>query len=124
MPKPELEFVDVQTHFKWERNKEGSSQQVLAYDADTGNITKIVTRDPGHEQFTPVQVHDFWEEVYIMDGALFDKGLNKWFRAGMYTCRPPGMLHGPYKACPHQGAKMFVTLTYPPGTKAAGSDNA
>jgi hypothetical protein len=69
-----------------------------------------VTRDPGHEQFGDQQVHDFWrvispiviwleqaadmsrEEVLMLDGALYDKGLKKWFKAGDYTCRPPGMV--------------------------------
>jgi hypothetical protein len=32
------------------------------------------------------------EEVLMLDGALYDKGLKKWFKAGDYTCRPPGMV--------------------------------
>lgn len=42
--------------------------------------------------------HDFWEEVYILEGSLKDLRLNETFVAGMYACRPPGMPHGPWQA--------------------------
>ena len=44
-----------------------------------------------------VQRHDFWEEVWIIDGALHDIPLNQTFPKGMYACRPPGMPHGPWR---------------------------
>ena len=40
--------------------------------------------------------HDFWEEVYIIDGELHDKSINETFSSGMFASRPPGMPHGPY----------------------------
>jgi len=43
-----------------------------------------------------VITHDFWEEVYIIDGEMHDKTVNQTFTAGMSACRPPGMPHGPY----------------------------
>jgi hypothetical protein len=51
--------------------------------------------------------HDFWEEVFIVDGSLMDLGLRQTFSAGMYACRPPGMLHGPYRS--PSGALLFET---------------
>ena len=42
------------------------------------------------------QTHDFWEEVYILEGAIYDTVLKKNFTSGMYACRPPGMKHGPW----------------------------
>jgi hypothetical protein len=45
-----------------------------------------------------VQRHAFWEEVWIVEGALHDLRLNQTFTRGMYTCRPPGMPHGPWTA--------------------------
>ncbi|TYJ59216.1 hypothetical protein B9479_000205 [Cryptococcus floricola] len=111
MPKPELEFKHL-TDFAWDR-KEGFAQQILAYDEETGDTTKVVSRDPGHEQHGPPQIHtDFWEEVYILSGSIYDKGLKQWFRAGSYCCRPPGMIHGPYISCPNEGVKMFVNVRY------------
>jgi len=44
------------------------------------------------------QVHDFWEEVYIVEGALHDLTLDQTFGQGSYACRPPGMPHGPWVA--------------------------
>ena len=41
--------------------------------------------------------HDFWEEVWILEGELIDLGKRQTFGAGMYACRPPGMVHGPYR---------------------------
>jgi hypothetical protein len=43
-----------------------------------------------------VQVHDFWEEVYILEGSFTDTRLGQTFRAGDFACRPPGMEHGPW----------------------------
>jgi hypothetical protein len=40
-------------------------------------------------------VHDFWEEVYILEGNQWDG--DQFFEKGMYACRPPGMRHGPYR---------------------------
>jgi hypothetical protein len=56
---------------------------------------------PGHttsfSAFDPKQVfvHDFWEEVYIVEGSHWDG--DRHFKKGMYACRPPGMKHGPYR---------------------------
>jgi hypothetical protein len=52
--------------------------------------------DPGVETAETI-AHDFWEEVFILDGELIDLGKRQTFRAGMYACRPPGMVHGPYR---------------------------
>ena len=42
-----------------------------------------------------VQIHDFCEEVYILDGVITGLRLDQACTAGMYVCRPPGMPHGP-----------------------------
>jgi hypothetical protein len=45
-----------------------------------------------------VQSHDFWEEIFIIDGDLTDLRLGETFSKGMYACRPPGMKHGPWSS--------------------------
>jgi hypothetical protein len=45
-----------------------------------------------------VQQHDFWEEVWILEGSIHDLTLDRMFVAGMYACRPPGMPHGPWRS--------------------------
>ncbi len=99
MAKPELEFhrpsgewvaasVDVP----------GIWTQVLAEDAPSGAYTGLQRYDPGVDTGPlGVRVHDYWEEVYILEGDLTDLSLNATFTAGMYACRPPGMPHGPWR---------------------------
>ena len=59
-------------------------------------MTCLVKFDAGVESSETI-AHDFWEEVWILEGELIDLGKQQTFTAGMYACRPPGMLHGPYR---------------------------
>ena len=65
--------------------------------ADSGACvsTRMLRFSPG--VVTDVVItHDFWEEVYIIEGELTDTRINQTFTSGMSACRPPGMPHGPY----------------------------
>jgi ChrR Cupin-like domain len=75
----------------------GLTEPILATDPDGGAASRMLRFEPGTDT-TPngVQVHDFWKEVYILDGAITDLRLDHTFTAGMYVCRPPGMPHGPW----------------------------
>lgn len=78
----------------------GLFERILAVeDPETGVATRILRFDPGTDT-TPggVQVHAFWEEVYILEGTLHDLTLDQTFPKGTYACRPPGMRHGPWVA--------------------------
>jgi hypothetical protein len=55
-------------------------------------------------------VHDFWEEVWIVEGSLYDIAKEQTFLAGYYACRPPGMKHGPYRI--PQGCVTFEIRYY------------
>lgn len=74
----------------------GLTERVLS-EARPGVATRILRFEPGTDT-TPngVQVHDFWEEVYILEGSFRDTKLDETFSAGQYACRPPGMPHGPW----------------------------
>jgi hypothetical protein len=104
MPKPELEFF-TPDHLPWESvagsAREGAGgpgvhQKILSRDAERGSVTRLVRFDTGVES-SDVIAHDFWEEVWILEGELVDLGKQQTFSSGMYACRPPGMLHGPYR---------------------------
>ncbi len=99
MPKPELEFFDPLETMQWTPipGVEGLSEIILSKDPDTGDYTRLLKFEPGTDT-SPMglQRHDFWEEVWIVDGSIHDLGLDKTFRKGMYACRPPGMPHGPW----------------------------
>ena len=104
MPKPEREFSRPD-ELPWEA-VEGSSgggaggrgvtQKILSRDADSGDVTRLLRMEAGVQTADTIS-HDFWEEVWILEGELIDVGKQQRFTAGMYACRPPGMLHGPYR---------------------------
>jgi hypothetical protein len=98
--KPEIEFRPADM-FPWSPVPNGVSglhEAILARAGDSHVATRLLRFDPGTDT-TPagVQVHDFWEEVYILEGELCDLTLGETFRAGAYACRPPGMPHGPWR---------------------------
>ena len=103
MAKPEYEFH--QPMAEW-RPAEGALsavtgvwRQVLARDPATGVYTSLTRFEPGVDTSPagPAR-HDYWEEVYILEGDLTDLALGQTFHQGMYACRPPGMLHGPWRS--------------------------
>lgn len=97
MPKEEKEFFDPSAIGPKPSSvfSQGAFEQILSVDDESGALTQILTIEPGVEN-DEVLIHDYWEEVFILEGEAVDKRLNKTFTAGMYACRPPGMKHGPY----------------------------
>jgi anti-sigma factor ChrR (cupin superfamily) len=104
MPKPELEFF-APDHLPWRQvagsqtggaGGPGVEQKILSEDPETGDVTRRLRFAAGVETTETIS-HDFWEEVFIVEGTLIDLGKKQTFKAGMYACRPPGMLHGPYR---------------------------
>jgi hypothetical protein len=102
MAKAEREFFPVE-EVAWTPAMGGQVpglyERVLAADPSTGVATRILRFDPGTDTSAAgPQTHPFWEEVYILQGSLHDLTLNQTFGQGTYACRPPGMLHGPWRA--------------------------
>ena len=98
MSKPEFEFFPA-TDVEWTRvpgPAEGLTERILARQ-DASVATRLLHLEPGTDSSpNGVQIHDFWEEVYILEGEMTDVRLGETFTAGMYACRPPGMEHGPW----------------------------
>jgi hypothetical protein len=98
--KPELEFFSSES-VDWTRvpgDADGLYERILAR-ADGEVATRLLRFEPGTDTSpNGVQVHGFWEEVYILEGAIHDLTLGETFETGMYACRPPGMRHGPWTA--------------------------
>jgi ChrR-like protein with cupin domain len=103
MPKPELEFFRPD-HLLWRpvaaspvggAGGAGVDEKILSRD-ETGGVTRLLRFAPGVETKETI-THDFWEEVWILEGELYDIGKRATYTAGMYACRPPGMVHGPYR---------------------------
>jgi hypothetical protein len=94
---------------RWvEAGAPGIEEMCLSRDPATGDDTSLLRWEPGTES-TPLgaKANDYWEEVYIIDGALTDLTLGQTFSAGMYACRPPGMRHGPWKSASGYLALVF-----------------
>src|SRR5437763_8503852 len=113
MSKPEIEFTPVE-NTGWTActgSVRGLQERILARDPVAGVATRMLRFAPGTDT-TPngVVVHDFWEEVSILEGSLHDISLGKTFPAGTYACRPPGMKHGPWRA--PQGCLTFEVRYY------------
>lgn len=107
--KVEREFFDPARSIEWQPvagYPAGIFERVLSADPESVDYTRLLSFQPGIETRERL-VHDFWEEVYIADGYLIDKTLEKTFTAGMYACRPPGMEHGPYST-PEGGVTFEV----------------
>lgn len=101
MGKPEIEFRDV-GEWGWvpiPGPVPGLSERILAHDKAGGVASRMLRFEPGCDTTANgVLRHDFWEEVYILEGELHDLELDRTFTEGMYACRPPGMPHGPWRS--------------------------
>ena len=117
MPKQEREFFDVkELEATAVAVQPGLTERILSHDPVSGDYTRLLYFPPGAET-TGVQRHDFWAEVWIVEGAIFDVTLQKNFTAGMYACRPPGMPHGPWRS--PEGCTTFEVRYFKPEAKAA-----
>ena len=107
--KPHLEFHAVDMAGGWQvpaGYPAGIEQKILAgaldEDKKSGTRTRLLRFAPGVFTTAPF-VHDYWEEVYLVDGDLTvgndaeGRG-GEAFARGTYACRPPGAAHGPFKS--------------------------
>lgn len=99
--KPEIEFTDV-AEFAFEPvpgGVDGLVERTLSNDPATGIATRMLRFAPGTDTSEAgVLRHDFWEEVYILEGEMHDLTLDEVFGPGSYASRPPGMPHGPWRS--------------------------
>ena len=100
MAKVEREFFPTDT-IDWQPvevagYERGCYEKILSVDDETGSFTRLMRLDPG-VRVSGTLTHDFWEEVYIIEGDLTDTAKKQTFKEGYYACRPPGMVHGPYE---------------------------
>ena len=107
MNKPHLEFAPVDMNAGWATPPgypAGIKQKILASDLDEnrkmGSRTRLLRFEPGVYTTAPF-IHDYWEEVFLVQGDLTvgndAKGQGgEAFAPFTYACRPPGAYHGPF----------------------------
>src|SRR5205823_12896907 len=100
------------------RVSRGIEQKILAGALDegrrTGSRTRLLRFAPGVFTTAPF-VHEYWEEVYLIEGDLTvgndaDGKGGESFPPGTYACRPPGAVHGPFKS--NSGCLLYETHYY------------
>lgn len=118
--KPHLEFHAVDMKSGWAPPPgypAGIEQKILAGALDeergSGTRTRLLRFRPGVFTTAPF-VHDYWEEVYLIEGDLTvgndaqGQG-GEPFAPGTYACRPPGAVHGPFKS---DGGCLLLEIHY------------
>lgn len=96
---------------------EGIEQKIIAgsldEDGKQGHRTRLLRFAPGVFTTAPF-VHDYWEEVYLVEGDLTvgndenGKG-GEAYPVHTYACRPPGVYHGPFKS---EGGCVLMEIHY------------
>lgn len=120
MLKPHLEFVSLDLNRGWSvppGYPTGIEEKILcgALSAETGSgsRTRLLRFAPGVYTTAPF-VHEYWEEVYLVQGDLTvgsdanGKGGTS-FGPNTYACRPPGAFHGPFKS---ENGCMLLEIHY------------
>jgi hypothetical protein len=95
--KAEHEFFPV-GEVPWQDASPAVAERVLSRGADERTLTRVARWAPGTDTSAAGVIrHDYFEEVYLLDGDLHDLTLGRTFTAGYYAARRPGMPHGPYR---------------------------
>ena len=54
--------------------------------------------------------HDYPEEIFVISGRLYDEAFQMWLEPGYYASRPPGEVHGPFRA---DGNVIILEISFP-----------
>lgn len=74
----------------------GGYEKILNIDPETGSVTRLLRLEPGTET-KHVLRHEFYEELFVVDGSSVDLSKNIKIESGYYGYRHPGMEHGPWR---------------------------
>ena len=87
------------------------SQITIAEDPQTGDYTRLTKFLDGYstEAFGP-KSHDYPEEIFVISGRLYDEAFQMWLEPGYYASRPPGEVHGPFRA---DGNVIILEISFP-----------
>jgi hypothetical protein len=111
---PYLNLLSPDADVQWTpvAGLEGIAEAItVAIDSDTGDYTRLTRFLPGSDTFAyGAKVHDYPEEVLVLEGRLYDAAVDRWLTVGDYASRPPGEPHGPFRT--DEGCVVFE-VSYP-----------
>jgi hypothetical protein len=99
---------------RWEE-VEGSDGQMhqltIAEDPETGDYTRLTRFKAGcsMEAFG-AKAHEYPEEIVVVSGRIYDAAFDLWLEPGSYASRPPGEVHGPFRA---EEETVVLEMSYP-----------
>ena len=104
----QFEFHPAESSYNraWTQLEPGVDELVLNQDPATGRRTTLQRWQPGARNQQQIFVHDYVEEIFMVDGDLYDTNLEQGWKKGAYAYRKPGMRHGPFKS--ETGCLMFI----------------
>jgi hypothetical protein len=98
---------------QWEEieGSEGNMHQItVAEDPATGDYTRLTRFKSGYSTDSfGAKSHEYPEEIFIVSGRFYDSAFDQWLEAGYYASRPPGEIHGPFKA---EGDAVVLEISY------------
>ena len=99
-----------------------AQELTLAMDEETGDYTRLTRFLPGADTTAlGGKSHDYPEEVFIIEGRLYDAAFDRWLTKGDYASRPPGEQHGPFRT--DEGC-LVLEVSYPSQSiKSASKDS-
>lgn len=85
--------------WQWIKGMEGiAAELLLSRDPETEEYTKLTKFLPKADtRKFGSKAHSYPEEVFIVEGRLFDEAVGLWLETGFYASRPPGEVHGPFQ---------------------------
>lgn len=86
-------------------------QLTLSIDEVTGDYTRLTRFKAGaNTKEFGAKSHEYPEEIIIIKGRLYDEAFDQWLEVGDYASRPPGELHGPFRA---EEECIVLEISYP-----------
>ncbi|MEM7436765.1 MAG: cupin domain-containing protein [Myxococcota bacterium] len=91
---------------------EGQIEELtLAIDDESGDYTRLTRFAAGADTAASgPKSHDYPEEVFVVEGRLYDAAFDQWLEKGDYASRPPGEVHGPFRT--EEGC-LVLEVSYP-----------
>jgi hypothetical protein len=91
---------------------EGYAEEItLAIDPENGDYTRLTRFKPGCDTTAfGAKSHSYPEEIFMLQGRLYDAAFNQWLQTGDYASRPPGEVHGPFKT---DTGCIVLEISYP-----------